>query len=117
VIGLHNLQIQGFLEAWVMGSQSVEYTPSGLAYLSPWGSLRHTSNAALIAASYSNLIASQPSPPLPPSNPSVCQFLVKMLKMGTPACFAQIMHTSPAPPLTATALTQFSANIVQAAIP
>ena len=52
------VQIQGFLEAWIQGSQSVAYTPSGLAYLSPWGSLRHTSNAALIAAVYANLVSS-----------------------------------------------------------
>ena len=56
------MQVQGFLEAWVLGSQSVAYTPSGLAYLSPWGSLRHTSNAALIAAAYSNLIQGEHSP-------------------------------------------------------
>lgn len=50
------VQVQGFLEAWIQGSQSVSYTPAGLAYLSPWGALRHTANAALIASVYSQLI-------------------------------------------------------------
>ena len=54
------VQVTGFLEAWIQGSQSVAYTPSGLAYLSPWGSLRHTGNAAFIATLYAQLIASKP---------------------------------------------------------
>ena len=50
------LQLVGFMEAWIQGSQSVSYTPSGLAYLSPWGSLRHTSGAALIAVAFAQSI-------------------------------------------------------------
>lgn len=49
-------QVQRFLTAWIQGTDVVQYTPAGFAWSSPWGSLRYTANAALIAVVYAKHI-------------------------------------------------------------
>ncbi len=44
--------MQRFLNAWIQGTDVVQYTPAGLAWSNAWGSLRYTANAALIAVIY-----------------------------------------------------------------
>ncbi len=51
------LQVSRFLEAWLTGTSPVQYTPAGLAWVSEWGTLRYTMNAALIAEIWSQYIA------------------------------------------------------------
>lgn len=53
------LQVSRFLEAWLTGTSPVQYTPAGLAWVSEWGTLRYTMNAALIAEIWSQNIASK----------------------------------------------------------
>lgn len=53
------LQVSRFLEAWLTGTSPVQYTPAGLAWVSEWGTLRYTMNAALIAEIWSQYIASK----------------------------------------------------------
>ena len=48
--------MQRFLNAWIQGTDVVQYTPAGFAWSSAWGSLRYTANAALIAAVYASHI-------------------------------------------------------------
>lgn len=48
--------MQRFLAAWIQGTDVVQYTPAGFAWSSPWGSLRYTANAALIAVVYAKHI-------------------------------------------------------------
>ena len=45
-------QVQRFLNAWIQGTDVVQYTPAGLAWSNARGSLRSTANAALIAVIY-----------------------------------------------------------------
>lgn len=49
-------QVQRFLNAWIQGTDMVQYTPGGFAWSSAWGSLRYTANAALIAMVYAGHI-------------------------------------------------------------
>ena len=50
-------QVSRFLEVWLTGTDPVQYTPTGLAWSSEWGTLRYTMNAALIAEIWSQAIA------------------------------------------------------------
>ena len=50
-------KVQRFLEVYVQGTNMVQYTPSGFAWASQWGSLRFTTNTALIAMVYAKSIA------------------------------------------------------------
>ena len=45
-----------FVETHVQGAAPVAYTPAGLAYRNPWGSLRNAANPALVAAVYGSLL-------------------------------------------------------------
>lgn len=49
-------QVQRFLDVWIQGTNVVTYTPGGLAWSAPWGPLRYTANAALIAVVYGKYI-------------------------------------------------------------
>ena len=53
-------QVQRFLNAWIQGTDMIQYTPGGFAWSSPWGSLRYTANAALIAMVYAGHINGDP---------------------------------------------------------
>ena len=55
-------QVQRFLNAWIQGTDVVQYTPGGFAWSSAWGSLRYTANAALVAVVYASHINGE-SPP------------------------------------------------------
>ena len=50
------MQVQRFLNAWIQGTDVVQYTPGGFAWSNAWGSLRYTANAALIAVVYASHI-------------------------------------------------------------
>ncbi|DBA75362.1 TPA: hypothetical protein ACH3X1_010629 [Trebouxia sp. C0004] len=54
-------EVSRFLEAWLTGTSPVQYTPAGLAWVSEWGTLRYTMNAALIAEIWSQNIAATDS--------------------------------------------------------
>jgi hypothetical protein len=45
-------RINGFVTAWTKGSDLVQFTPKGLAYSGPWGSLRHVGNAMFLMKAY-----------------------------------------------------------------
>jgi hypothetical protein len=45
-------RIDGFINSWTKGSALVTFTPKGLAYSGPWGSLRHVGNAMFILKAY-----------------------------------------------------------------
>uniref|UniRef100_A0A383V7Y8 Endoglucanase n=1 Tax=Tetradesmus obliquus TaxID=3088 RepID=A0A383V7Y8_TETOB len=45
-------RIDGFIKAWTKGSDLVTFTPKGLAYSGPWGSLRHVGNAMFLMKAY-----------------------------------------------------------------
>jgi hypothetical protein len=47
-------RIDGFITSWTKGSQWVQFTPKGLAYSGPWGSLRHVGNALFLMKAYTN---------------------------------------------------------------
>ena len=53
-------QVQRFLNAWIQGTDMIQYTPGGFAWSSPWGSLRYTANAALVAMVYAGHINGGP---------------------------------------------------------
>lgn len=41
-------RVERFVRAWTQGSDIVKFTPKGLAYSGPWGSLRHVGNAMFL---------------------------------------------------------------------
>jgi hypothetical protein len=45
-------RINGFITSWTKGSALVTFTPKGLAYSGPWGSLRHVGNAMFLLKAY-----------------------------------------------------------------
>jgi hypothetical protein len=47
-------RIDGFITSWTKGSQWVQFTPKGLAYSGPWGSLRHVGNALFLMKAYTS---------------------------------------------------------------
>jgi len=51
--------VEYHLDSWLPGG-SIAQTPGGLAWLSPWGSLRYAANTSFIAFAYSELVGDQP---------------------------------------------------------
>ena len=47
-------RIDGFVKSWTKGSNWVTFTPKGMAYSGPWGSLRHVGNALFLMEAYAN---------------------------------------------------------------
>lgn len=45
-------RLETFVNAWTKGVDGVSYTPKGLAYSGPWGSLRHVGNALFLMKAY-----------------------------------------------------------------
>jgi endoglucanase len=45
-------RMDGFIKSWTKGSNWVSFTPKGLAYSGPWGSLRHVGNALFLLKAY-----------------------------------------------------------------
>eukprot|EP00775_Hariotina_reticulata_P001323 gene1323-1667_t len=47
-------RLDTFIAAWTKGTGTVQYTPKGLAFSGPWGSLRHVGNALFLMKTYAN---------------------------------------------------------------